>query len=165
MPYLLFEEPPADLDEDARHGSLLGGMASPVGNFDMARDFRRAAEILVDRNTHDAEAYELLYPVLFAYRHALELYLKAILEPTARSHDLASLAERLTGHVEKHFGKQLSSRASRLIQDFAEYDPKGTSFRYGDKGLLEGEYWIELPKLRRQMTWLMDGLEQIWVHR
>lgn len=79
--YVLFADVPDEIDESWRHGALLGGMANQGDNFEIARSFRQAAEILISRNVKDAEADELLFSVLYSYRHAAELYLKAILQP------------------------------------------------------------------------------------
>src|SRR5260221_11668361 len=89
----LFEEVPDDVDETWRHIVLMGGMAmrDPTPSFlTAARTYRWAADVLAAAAIHDGELWRTTDPVLFLYRHALELYLKALM-PKEWGHDLTAL--------------------------------------------------------------------------
>lgn len=157
----LFQEPPDGLDENWNLGALVGGMASPMNNFDMARFFRVCAENLMSLVPRELEAYEIIYPALFLYRHTIELYLKAIVPKFKFNHDLNALKENLANLVEKGFDMKLPGKAKRIIQEFHDYDPKSTKFRYGD-GFIAGEFWVEISKLKCDLEWLFNGFENIY---
>jgi hypothetical protein len=158
---LIFEELPDELDDSWRHGSLLGGMASCPDNREMAKAYRLCANTLVDRNTHEYEAYEVVYPILFLYRHALELYLKAILgEGRSMGHNIEKLASVFRENYKNSYGCDLPKHAIRLMNEIATYDRPGTTFRYTE-GFSEGEYWVDFEKLKDQFDWLFDGLEKM----
>lgn len=44
----LFQEPPEDLDETWRHGTLIGGMAGVSDTFALAESYKLAGDLLVD---------------------------------------------------------------------------------------------------------------------
>ena len=61
------------------HGFLLGPMGM-IDRAEMADQYFRAANLLINRiDQQEVADYEVAYPVLFLYRHALELVMKCIL--------------------------------------------------------------------------------------
>ncbi len=75
----LFQDPPDEMDETWQHGTLIGGMACrdlPQ----VARAYKLAADELLKQAQAKFEPHELDYPVLFLYRHTVEVYLKAALD-------------------------------------------------------------------------------------
>jgi hypothetical protein len=68
------------------------------------------------------------YPVLFAYRHTLELYLKLIGEIGDFIHSFKDCILR----VEKRDDQRIPSPVREWIIDFDNIDPGGTAFRYAD---------------------------------
>src|SRR6266542_4395697 len=84
----LFQEPPEDLDGTWRHGTVIGGMAEIGDTFALAESYKLAGDTLVDAARTADEIYEFIYPVIYNYRHATELYLKAIVTPYRKDHDL-----------------------------------------------------------------------------
>jgi len=66
----ILQEPPADLDETWRHGSLYTPSFSTP--FELARNYRWCADRLLQMALQEDAALDLRSPVLFAYRHALE---------------------------------------------------------------------------------------------
>jgi hypothetical protein len=55
---------------------LVGGGVD--GYLALARNYRECAEALMERALKSGEPRDWGFPVLFAYRHTLELYLKII---------------------------------------------------------------------------------------
>jgi hypothetical protein len=59
----LFQEPPEELDETWRHGSLVDGGVFDL--FSLADSYKLAGDMLVDAALSTVEAYELIYPILY----------------------------------------------------------------------------------------------------
>ncbi|HEY8837848.1 MAG TPA: hypothetical protein VIO16_09260 [Dehalococcoidia bacterium] len=75
----VFQDIPDELDESWTHGVLVGGMASASDDVELARAYAAAGAQLIGPALESKEAWRLAYPIFHVYRHALELYLKAVL--------------------------------------------------------------------------------------
>jgi hypothetical protein len=119
----IFQEPPDEINETWRHGALLGGILSKVNTtLSVADAFKLAGDMLVDKVlSSDLEAYEIVYPVLYNYRHCLELYLKAVLR-AERGHNLSKLTVKLEEYVQHQFKANLSPWFKKGILEFDEFD-------------------------------------------
>jgi hypothetical protein len=153
----LLQEPPDDLDETWRHGLLLNG--GGVGQYlELARSYKQSAEALLDSALKSGEPLDWGYPVLFAYRHTLELYLKIIGEVEKRTHSLHELV-RL---VEKRHGKSIDSPMRKWIIELDKLDPKATAFRYADDQagrLKDAEYWVDFVQLKFAFSLIFEILD------
>ncbi len=87
----------AEIDESHVQGSNIGGMAAAHADAGLAAGYMRAADLLVERCIDDACAHQVAMPILFLYRHAIELRLKFAAQPVKLNHDLATLARELNG--------------------------------------------------------------------
>ncbi len=78
LTWSIFEEPPDDMD--ARTGALLINWNGSTGRdiYDMARAYRTATFRLLDAAYANNESWESIDPILFCFRHALELHLKML---------------------------------------------------------------------------------------
>lgn len=150
----LFQDVPDDIEESAAHGTLLGGMADrqPI---DVARAYKRAADLLAAAAKSEHEPHELDYPLLFLYRHAIELYLKAILKERAPTHDLNTLIERL----EAQYGAQIAKWVGKRLRDFHEIDRRSDMFRYA-QSISGGEVWIDFHHLQLVIDRLVEAFEK-----
>ena len=167
----IFEEVPDELDETWTHGILVGGMASESDDVSLARQYGDAAAFLVKDALEDGEPWSLSYPILFLYRHSIELYLKTIiarLTPPGcwSTHDLKYLLSRFEKLVSEHYGKSIPSWVKQDILGFAQLDNKSEGFRYtrstkNVQTMLPGEYWVELRHLKSRMEVISRGLEEI----
>jgi len=164
---IIFQEIPEEINEDWIHGSLFGGMGSVMNNFDMAKSFRKAAESLILRNNQAFEAFEVQCPLLYLYRHAIELYLKGIIKRFGLKnnvknlrHDLSEAFSLVKDFLQTHDYK-IPDTVEKLILEFAELDEKSFLFRYGE-GAQPGEFWIDFIQLKDKMGWLFDGFENIY---
>jgi hypothetical protein len=54
--------------------------------FSIAESYKLAGDTLVDAALSNGETYELAYPVIYNYRHATELYLKATIASEEKSY-------------------------------------------------------------------------------
>jgi hypothetical protein len=123
----LMQDPPDDLDETWRHGIFLNGGGG--GEFlELARSYKQSADALLDSALKSREPRNWGYPVLFAYRHALELYLKIIGEIQEPIYRLEKCIQR----VESRHGEKVPAPIRDWITELDKLDPRGTAFRYAD---------------------------------
>lgn len=151
----VFQELPPDLGETHKHGVLFGGM-TPQDILSFARSYKQAGDTLVQSALESGAPYELTYPILYSYRHAIEIYLKAIVKPAKLNHNLASLVKQFN----QKYNRKLSWWAQNLLDQFHDIDEKSTAFRYGER-LPDEEYWIDLNQLRDVMDVLCKGFEEL----
>ena len=158
----IFSEP-EDVEPEANWGILIGGMASYDEEF-MAKAYKEAADMLVEqalRRKH--RSWEVAPPILFLYRHTVELYLKRVVKPKERNHSLSELVEEASEIAKRRVGKSIPNWAKARLLEFADCDPRSTTFRYADgrAPLPFGESWIHLDHLRRVMEILTAGLAKL----
>jgi hypothetical protein len=154
----ILQEPPDGIDETWRHGIFLN--AAGVNEFlDLARSYRQTADTLVESALKSGEPRDWGYPVLFAYRHTLELYLKIIGEIDDDLHGLRKCVLR----VEKACGEEFPQQMKDWILELDGIDPVGTAFRYADdqkKTLSHAEYWIDFAQLKYAMGLIFNMLDK-----
>jgi hypothetical protein len=154
----LLQEPPEDLDETWRHGVFLNG--GGVNEYlQLARSYRQSAEALLDAAIQSGEARDWGYPVLFAYRHALELYLKLVGNIKDPIHSLESCVHR----IEHQLGKRIGAPMRGWIIELDNIDPHGTAFRYASDTadtLTFAEYWVDFHQLRFAMGRVFDVIDR-----
>lgn len=155
----LFEEVPDELDETWTWGVLTGGMAWKEGALP-AREFLTAANLLVDRAlAHGDTAPDLRNPILFLYRHAIELALKDAVQTYKPTHGLTELIEAL----ERKHGASLDPTVRARLDEWVMHDPASTAYRYGKApaGVPAEERWIDLRHLREVMDFLVTRLREL----
>jgi hypothetical protein len=128
----IFEEPPDGLGEQEFHfGILIPGMGGMEG-IEVARTFAAAGDRLLDAALSNRESWQAAYPILFCYRHALELYLKAIIPQAKKNHGLSDLWKQLYPHVAGRYQNDQVDWLKDRIMEFHYIDPGSTAFRYHD---------------------------------
>lgn len=159
---IIFQEPPDDLDENWL-GAIVGTFGGHRSHRDVAKAYYNAADCLLKRHEQDHFEWEILDPLLFLYRHAIEVSLKSLLEikkgKFPQIHKLPSLFESVTNELAA-YGYEMPQRAANIVNDFSKFDPGSTSFRY-DGDWTRGEYWIGFPKLKAEMDWLSLLFDEI----
>lgn len=128
-------------------------IAPPQLNDDATRHeyrvaYRKAADALVLRVLHErlpeVERAGMIYPIMFLYRHSIEVTLKDLLclsymaEITQKEnkigHDLASIWMEILSIVELVQGPKMRSETEEsfgpLVLTVHNMDPKGDAFRY-----------------------------------
>jgi hypothetical protein len=123
------------------NASLYGGRASEELYLE---GYRLAAEQLISHVAQrGADQDFLVYPIVFLYRHYVELRLKDLiaagrkladgLTGPAYGHHLAKLWAEARGHLEREFpSSELDGldRAEQLVVELSDTDPNSESFRY-----------------------------------
>ena len=157
----LFMEPPENVDELWKRGVIYSGLASLVDMLTLARSYKLAGDRLIDTALENEEAADLQFPIMFNYRHSVELYLKVITGKYKRSHNLISLYTELKKLLKSEFSSKLPKYLEHIILGFNEYDPGGTAFRYGDGNSNSDEVFINFEHLKKLMSWLCEAFQKL----
>lgn len=131
---------------------------------DMARAYRAAAFRLLDTARSNNESWESIDPIMFCFRHALELHLKALQSGAARRvHPLKDLAKELHRRLHGRYRSEHVDWLCDRIREFDRVDSRSTSFRYHDvaEPNREPELWVDFTRLRTIMEAIFDGLEKV----
>lgn len=157
----IFLDVPDDIDETWTHAALFGGMVDGAhDDYSLANNFRMAGDILIQRGLEHFGAYELLYPVLYNYRHAIELYLKAIVKPVKRNHDLAGLMNQFKNLLKERHNVNVPTWFENVIEEFNKFDPDSTTFRYPGQTNASEELMVNLPELQKIMSIISDSFHR-----
>lgn len=155
----LFQDPSEEMDETWRHGTLIGGMACRDLS-QVARAYKLAADELLKQALAKYEPHELDYPVLFLYRHTVEVYVKAALDNPPEHHDLSRLIQLL----EAESGKKIAGWVKDRLWDFHRIDKMAALFRYADPPA-DGELWIDFHQLQAVIDKSVQAIEQYMATR
>ena len=153
------------------HGTLAAcTMASLRSEGFVATGFKSAADCLVEHVRHHGRDDSLILPILFLYRHYVEMQLKEIAihvhrwdgkgESYVRTHDLSRLVSILD-HPDLKAAQtspedEQARRAVRqCVLEFHRMDPRGTEMRYPDRAPLEQ---LDLGHLKSTMEGLANYL-------
>src|SRR5438128_8497293 len=151
----LFEEPSPAIERvdpwSGPKGFMFGGMCLPARPYkETAQQYFDAANLLLsDIELGRLEDYRLANPVLYLYRHWLELMIKEIAGPV-REHNLTNLANRLDSYL-RDGGIVLPKWVLARFKEIAAIDPDSTVFRYSEK-YIPGEIYVSLSHLKRAMA-------------
>lgn len=114
------------------HGFLLGGMLADERE-SIAFQYLKAANLIVDgvRQKQVAD-YEVAYPVLYLYRHAIEVLVKALIGGDKDHHRLDVLGCELVAHVRARYDQEVPRWVIEQLNEVASIDPTSQAFRYGE---------------------------------
>ena len=166
----LFEEPADDIGRPDEWSEPLGFLFDPMfdqSKSEISQQFFFAANLLVDVIRRlDCEDYKLPYPVLFLYRHSIELILKSALGGDADGHKLDVLADLFVCRCKDQHGVDVPSWITDRLKEMAEIDPNSTAFRYAEnwdkaskrRAPLLLEAHVNLHHLQRAMAALHNAL-------
>ena len=149
----LFRDVPDEIDETWQHGALIGGMAMRDW-IQVARSYKMAADELVKQALSQHEPHEIDYPIIFLYRHSIELYLKTMLRSKPGHHVIGELIVLL----EQQVGGKLDGWVKDRLWDFHKIDEKSDVFRYAGSPSYT-ELWVDLHQLKAVMDRLISAFE------
>jgi len=156
--------------EPGEYGTIIGGMADPSW-IDIAKAYKLAADMLVDtalKNTGSYmvfNLYDVVWPILFNYRHCIEIYLKilrSLSRPNSKSNrDIDHSIEALVNSLrEKYKPLKINDWIKNLLYEWSDIDDNSTAFRYPDE-FKGGEYWVDFYHLKAVMGILCDAFEEL----
>jgi hypothetical protein len=121
--------------------------------------FEAAEAIISLVMNNDVPDYTVSNPIMYLYRHAVELYLKTAIEKqTGKPY---RWPKRKTGHeldLIVQSAPHLSDAARERILELHAIDPKSTHLRFGGSGLPGPEGWAEMTEFRDSMRALRKHL-------
>jgi hypothetical protein len=132
---------------------------------EMAESYFAAADALVGRvRKRKQDGRDLVNPALFLSRQGIELYFKAIVQPTKRTHDLVALLGAFRRHIRERYKESVPEWLADTVLELARYDPHSDLFRYaGSRSRRleqEGEFWVDLVRVRRHMRFVKWAFER-----
>ncbi len=171
----LFEEPSEEIQRtdpySGPQGFMFGGMALPT-RAELGSQYYDAANIIIEAiRRGDCEDYKLANPVLFLYRHWLELTIKYLIGSDVKGHNLAALADSFGDMVRKQFAVDLPPWVTARLKEIAAIDPGSTAFRYAENYdprrktdvPVDGEVYVSFSHLQEAMAALMGVFERLGV--
>lgn len=159
----LFIDPPDNLDETWKHGILFSGLAVFGDTFSLADSYKYAGDNLIDIALKNEEGWELFCPAVYNYRHATELYMKAVIGKYKQSHDLLYLLNKLKEFLKMELHSTIPDWFENIIVAFNDFDPGGTTFRYGET-LEKDEVFIDFVHFKTLMEELSQSFKNIKKH-
>lgn len=156
----IFQDIPHDIEERSSSAALLVAYSEEADLYFLAKSYRNAGDVLVESAIENGNAYELIYPIIYTYRHSIELYLKASISNRQIGHGLATPLEELKQTLKQKFQATIPKWFENAVIAFNEYDPKGVSFRYGGT-LPEYETFVDIHHLRELMGLLGKAFQTI----
>jgi len=159
-------------DFDLNVKRVLIGKDECNDNWSMAVSFFHGAESL-RKFVLQQSGYDLFrreYPMMFLYRHSIELFLKHALMDTFRSHNLKILLDKLVHQIKEKYKIDVSeSWFANEIRELSNVDPTAQGFRYshninGDPALASN-YFVDLEDLGKRMQSLYSIFLQISLAR
>jgi len=121
---------------------MVGGMANLTFR-DIAEQYFDAASAAVGKDQERRlEDHRLANPVLYLYRHSIELFIKAALVGAPKTHDLDKIVPQFRALHKSKFGAHLADWINHRLKELARY-------RSDNNGIpLQPELWT---RPRRKM--------------
>jgi hypothetical protein len=148
------------------HGFLFDPMTIPT-QAELSRQFLDAANLLAEAILRKEVAdYTLTNPVIFLYRHSVELILKSALGGNAEGHKLDALADTFARRCKEQHGQDVPAWITARLKEIARVDPNSTAFRYAEKWdaaskrhvRIDSSFHVDLHHLQRSMAALHTAL-------
>lgn len=137
---------------------MIGGMAECSDKLILAKSYKKAGDTLINIGIDDETERDIIYPAIYNYRHATELYLKSLIKKEKETHKLKDLYEILIRII----GFNLPKWFENLILAFDDFDPYGTTFRYAIP-IGKDEMFIDLIHIKKLMDWFDESIERIGI--
>jgi hypothetical protein len=140
---------------------LLNSLGDYSDKILLAKSYKRSADELVKLAIESNEREDFLCPVIFCYRHSIELFIKSIIiGKEIRSHNLKKLYNIFEKLISTKFNQQVPDWFKNTILAINDFDPESTTFRYGEK-IEDEEYLLDLNQLTKKMDLIENTFIQI----
>ncbi len=160
----IFIDVPENIDESWKHGVVLTGLSQFADTFYLANSYKIAGDKLIDSALENEDGYKLYCPAIYNYRHATELYLKAITNHNIQTHNLVPLFDRFKKLLSTDYNTIIPQWFQDIIHVFNDFDPGGTAFRYGGN-INQDEVFVDFIQLKKMMTWMEQSFQNIRRHQ
>lgn len=158
----VFSHPPDGIEDPVRTYVLFNEMRDGMELFHLAGAYKTGGDMLVDAAIENHNGYEIIYPIIYNYRHAVELYLKSFVGSMANTHNLLKLYTKFKELARDKFGADPAEWFETIIKTLNEFDPGGTAFRYGTSAdNPRYEVFVDLSILRTKMNLLSKAFREI----
>ena len=169
----LFRDPGEGDEREDGYSEPFGFLLGPMGVIergDMADQYFRAANLIVgqiqQRNVAD---FEIAYPVLYLYRHAMELILKTILSKEVSHHRLDALADDFVNFAQDKYRERVPQWVTHRLKELAKIDPTSQALRYGEDKYqskekptgIPAETYVRVLELHEEMNRLYRVLSHV----
>jgi hypothetical protein len=156
----IFSDPPDDIEEPFPSYVLFNEVQDGLELFHLASAYKKGGDMLTDTAIDTHIGYEIIYPIIYSYRHAVELYLKSYVGSMDNTHSLMKLYRKFSELMQEKFKANPAEWFVSIIKTLDEFDPDGTSFRYGS---LEPRYevFVDLSILRAKMNLFANAFREI----
>lgn len=139
---------------------MIGGIYDFNDKLSLANSYKLAGDSLINIGIEDEENREIIYPAIYNYRHATELYLKALLPNNKKKHNLIKLYDKLKILLKDKFDTVPPKWFENIIIAFNDFDPGGITFRYGIS-IEKDEMFIDLIHIKKIMSWFSESIHII----
>lgn len=130
---------------------LVGGEFDDIKLFELGEAYKIAGDKLSELAQKEDQAYVVnIYPIIYNYRHATELLIKSVLQNHEETHDLLKLYEKFKKYLADRFNYTPTIWIENTIGAFNDFDPYGTTFRYGVK-INNDEMVVDFNHIKRVM--------------
>ena len=152
--------PPDDIEGPLPSVVIYNGLSAYADRAYLAASYKLAGDTLVEKAMRDEMERELICPILFNYRHAIELYLKDATNTNLQSHDLNILSQKFKALLQTEYNTLPPLWFEEIIQTFIDFDAYGDAFRYGGYHM-NSEVFINLRHLKTKMNWFVNPFQKI----
>lgn len=141
---------------------LIGGM-SPIGDnlLELANSYKIAGDKLAKNILADELGSDLACPMMYCYRHAIELYLKSVLREKHKTHKLDKLLEKFRYQMKTDFNSDIPDWFEKIILAFNDFDPESTTFRYGEYLNSREETVLDFKHIMTLIDWFAESIGNI----
>ena len=138
---------------------MIGGLVENTDKLILAKSYKKAGDSLINMGI-DEEEIDVIYPAIYNYRHATELYIKSLIKKEKETHDLKLLYGIIKEILIKKIGVKPPKWFENLIFAFHDFDPYGITFRYAIP-IGKDEMFIDLVHIKKLMDWFDESIEKI----
>ena len=125
------------LDEKKFSENVISVGSIPLkSQMSLSSAYYNSAQALLDISVDPYSIYDIqatIHPIMFLFRHSIELAIKGILPTTLKHHKLDKLYQHLVNYLKEKYDLHLASDIFELITFISSFDNQSTLFRYADE--------------------------------
>jgi len=137
------------LSDDGSNSShiVIGGIIDFSSIRDITEFYKISADDLVDNALRESDlSYQYSYPIIYLYRHSLELYIKSFLGKFPKTHRFSNLKNTFSESAKNKLSNDVFENVINRLNEFEKLDNESIRFRYGQ--IVGEEFMINLKELK-----------------